>query len=101
MEFRPDEFYPISYLAKRLSRTTQTIRKWEKAGVIPIAIFRYGNKRMYHKQQVELICKLAKECDIDSKDAEKLKVFSIAVSSGLSILNKTLIKECEEYDNDE
>ena len=62
--------YPISVLAQRLTkalkdeRTTQTLRKWEVKGVIPPAIFRAGQKRLYAKEQIDCICKIAKECNI-------------------------------------
>lgn len=32
--------YPISTLAEELGRTSQTIRKWEVAGVLPRPIFK-------------------------------------------------------------
>ena len=62
--------YPISYVAESIeeelgeARTTQTIRKWEMAGIIPPAKFRVGGKRLYHQDQVDVICECAKEVGI-------------------------------------
>ena len=89
--------YPISYLAKRLSeelgdeRTTQTIRKWERAGVIPPAIFRVGGKRLYHKKQVDVICKCAKEAGIRQGVSLALTDFSVKVWEQMREVNKKLL----------
>lgn len=89
--------YPISVLAKRLSkalgdeRTTQTIRKWEKNGVIPPAIFRVGQKRLYAKEQMEVICRVAKECGIRQGVAISLTNFSVRVFEEMKEVNNKLI----------
>lgn len=57
--------FPISELAKALGRTTQTVRKWETNKVIPKAVFRDSSKRrLYSKEQIELIVVIADEEDI-------------------------------------
>lgn len=89
--------YPISYLAKQLSdelgdeRTTQTIRKWERAGVIPPAIFRVGGKRLYHKKQIEIICKCAKDAGIRQGVSLAMTDFSVKVWEQMRELNKKLL----------
>lgn len=86
--------YPISVLAKELSealgdvRTTQTIRKWENNKVIPPAIFRVGDKRLYSMEQIQAICKVAKECGIKRGHALALTNFSSLVWEELRVINK-------------
>lgn len=50
------EMYTIGELAQRLDRQRQTLRKWEKQGIIPQAIYRSGaDRRLYTKNQIEAI----------------------------------------------
>lgn len=89
--------YPISVLAKNLSealgdeRTTQTIRKWEVQGIIPPAIFRAGQKRLYTREQIDAICKIAKECNIRQGVSLSLTSFSVRVYAELKEINKKLL----------
>lgn len=91
--------YPISVLAERLSkaikepRTTQTIRKWElaKNGVLPPAIFRVKGKRLYAEEQIETICRVAKECKIKQGSATAMINFSERVKEELIKVNKKLL----------
>lgn len=61
--------YPIARLVQELDkvgipRKAQTLRKWENKGVTPPAFFRFGQKRLYSKEQIEVYCRVAKECDL-------------------------------------
>lgn len=48
--------YPIGALCEKLERQTQTVRKWEKRGVIPEPQFRSKTgKRLYTWEQIEAI----------------------------------------------
>lgn len=91
------KLYPISYLAKELSkalgdtRTTQTIRKWERSGVIPPAIFRVGGKRLYHKKQINTICKCADEAGIRQGVSLSMTDFSKEVWEQMKKVNKDLL----------
>ena len=50
------EMYTIGELAQRLDRQRQTLRKWEKQGIIPQAIYRSGaDRRLYTRNQIEAI----------------------------------------------
>ena len=86
--------YPISVLAKELSealgdtRTTQTIRKWENNKIIPPALFRVGDKRLYSQEQIDAICRVAKECDIKRGYALVFTNFSTRVWEELRIINR-------------
>ena len=79
------KLFPIGKISQALTdagfpRSTQTIRKWEQTGIIPQAIFKIGkdNKRLYSIEQIELIVKVAEQCNIrqgapiDSTDFSKI-----------------------------
>lgn len=89
--------YPISVLAKSLSdalgdeRTTQTIRKWEVQGIIPPAIFRVGQKRLYAQEQIDIICNIAKECNIRQGVSLSLTNFSVRVFEEMRAINRKLL----------
>jgi len=52
----PVRMYTAGQLARRLGRKTQTVRVWEKRGIIPEAIYRSTSKdRLYTELQVKLI----------------------------------------------
>jgi len=61
------EFFTIGQLAEALGRKPVTLRKWEREGIIPKATFRapsehvQGVRRLYSREQVEGIVKIAKE----------------------------------------
>lgn len=59
------EMFPIGELSRQLDRQRQTIRKWEKAGIIPQAVYRSGaDRRLYTRRQIEAIVKVVREYDI-------------------------------------
>jgi hypothetical protein len=56
------EMYSIGELAQLLDRQSQTVRKWERYGVIPETKFRnQSGRRLYSKDQVEAVVKIARE----------------------------------------
>lgn len=89
--------YPVSKLASELSkalgctRTTQTVRKWEVKGVLPPAMFRIANNRMYSMEQIKLICKIAKEEQIKQGCSESMARFSERASAELRKINKNFM----------
>ena len=57
------ELYSIGELAFRVGRTTEIVRKWEIAGIIPPTCFHDRNGcRMYTLEQINLIVDTATEC---------------------------------------
>lgn len=92
------KLYPINVLAEALTktldkpRTTQTIRKWEKTGVIPPATFRKNKTyRLYAQEQIDCICKVAKECKISQGNAVSMTNFSMRLREELKIVNDKLL----------
>ena len=83
------ELYPISVLAEELGRTSQTIRKWEVAGILPNSIFKDKNgRRMYSKEQIETIVRVAEECNIRQGYSVSNTSFPSKVYEALEELNK-------------
>lgn len=62
---RTVDLYSIGELAFRIGRTTDTVRKWEIAGIIPATCFhnKYGC-RLYTLEQINMIVDTATECRI-------------------------------------
>lgn len=59
------ELYTIGELADRLDRQRQTLRKWEKQGIIPQATYRSGsNRRLYSLNQISAIVSTVEEFQI-------------------------------------
>lgn len=87
------DLYYISALADALGRTTQTIRKWEIAGVIPNSCFRdKGKNRLYTKEQIDIIVEIAEECYIKQGSSIADTSFSKKVHKALEEHNKRYIK---------
>ena len=63
----PTEFFTVGQLARALGRESVTIRKWERLGIIPRAIYQVpgkdgderGRRRLYTRAQVEGIIIIA------------------------------------------
>lgn len=76
------ELFYIGTLANALGRTTNTIRKWEIAGVIPDPCFQDANgRRLYSQEQIDAIVRCA----------EKAKI-----KQGLSIANTSFSQWCHK-----
>lgn len=94
--------YPIATLAEKLSealgseRTTQTVRKWEKKGVTPPALFRVAGKRMYSMEQIKCICKVAKEEDIKQGCSVSMAKFSNRVIEELKQINSDFVERAKK-----
>ena len=58
--------YSISTLADRLGRTSQTVRKWEIAGIIPPTPFKINGRRFYSEEHIQVI--------VDSAEKSKIKL---------------------------
>ena len=89
---RQIELFYISTLAYELGRTTNTVRKWEIAGVIPDPLFKDKNgRRLYSKEQIDVIV----QCAIDSKIKQGLSLnntsFEAKVHRRLKKLNATYL----------
>ncbi len=61
------EFFPIGAFAQAINRTAATLRKWEELGTLPKTPYftpspdRRGRRRMYSRDMVEGVIRIAKE----------------------------------------
>ena len=91
--------YPISKLSQALTdagypRDTQILRKWERWGTIPPAIFHTGvkkKKRLFSEEQINMFVAVAKHCDI--KQGKSIKNFSELIWLNLGELNDKIMGE--------
>ena len=84
--------YTAGQLAKRLGRKTQTMRVWERKGIIPEALYRNASKdRLYTELQVRLIVK--------AYDRAEREFGEVAVSNriGQTNFSDLVFKIWEEY----
>jgi DNA-binding transcriptional MerR regulator len=87
------KLFPIAKLSQAMTdadipRDTQTLRKWELAGILPKAIFRKGHKRLYSAEQIKCIVRIAKECNIRRGFSIEQTDFVTKVAEELGTLNK-------------
>ncbi|MCC3766026.1 MerR family transcriptional regulator [Streptomyces sp. UNOC14_S4] len=74
------EFFTIGQLANALNRSPVTIRKWETSGIIPIPTFvirgktERGNRRLYTREQVEGMLRIADEEGILHHEGEGIHI---------------------------
>ena len=95
------KLFPIAKLSQALTdadipRDTQTLRKWETKGIIPPAIFRGGNKRLYSLPQIECIVSVAKECNIKKGVSISQTDFVTRVWEELEKLNSDYISRMKQ-----
>lgn len=55
------ELYTIGHVAKILRKSVETIRAWERQKVIPRAMFKSKNVRLYHPDEVEAMRKVIRK----------------------------------------
>lgn len=85
------ELFYIGTLATALGRTTNAIRKWEIAGVIPDPCFRDENgRRLYTQEQIDAIVRCAERAKIKQG-------LSIADTSFSTWVHKELAELREKY----
>lgn len=88
------ELYYIGTLATALGRKTDTIRKWEIAGVIPDPFFKDSNgRRLYSKEQIQVIVSCAERAKIKQGASIARTSFSKWCHEGLEELRKKYVGE--------
>jgi hypothetical protein len=74
------EFFGVGDLARALHRDAVTMRKWEANGVIPKATYvisgktANGNRRLYTREQIEVIVSIAKEEGLFDGDPRGIRI---------------------------
>lgn len=64
------ELYTIGELADRLDRQRQTLRKWEREGIIPQAQYRSKTgRRLYSKEQIQAVVEIVDKYNLKQGQA--------------------------------
>lgn len=83
------ELFYIGALASALGRSTNAIRKWEIAGVIPDPCFRdEQGRRLYSQEQIDVIVQCAERAQIKQGLSIANTSFSTWVHKELAILRE-------------
>lgn len=83
------ELFYIGALASALGRSTNAIRKWEIAGVIPDPCFRdEQGRRLYSQEQIDVIVQCAEKAQIKQGLSIANTSFSTWVHKELAILRE-------------
>ena len=81
--------YYIGALASALGRTTNAIRKWEVAGVIPDSCFRDENgRRLYSQEQIDAVVRCAEKAHIKQGQSIANTSFSKWVHQELALIKE-------------
>ena len=99
------KLYNIGTLAYAVGRDTQTIRKWEIAGILPPTPFRVGGKRMYSKEHIDAVVDSATRSKIKNGSSIAQTQFSQRLYRNFEKINKMFFGETysdkEENNNEE
>lgn len=93
------QVYALKFLAARLHRATETIRRWEITKFIPKPIFKtHDGCRWYTIDEVEVYTRLYSEEADNLKNGKKFSntKFSERCFCEIAVLKKTLFKEIAE-----
>ena len=89
------ETFSIGELARRLNRTSQTVRNWEYDGIIPEALRDPTGRRVYTLEHVEAIVKAANDCKIERGTSLRESGFPQAVRKAFAQINENLMQKQE------
>lgn len=64
------ELYTIGETAKRLKRSVETIRAWERQKIIPKPMYKNKNVRLYHPLEVEAMKKVLRKLGKGAKKVD-------------------------------
>lgn len=58
---REQELYTIGEVARRLKKSVETIRAWERQQIIPKPLYKSKNVRLYHPDEVDVMKKVIRK----------------------------------------
>jgi len=85
--------FPIGELARRMNRSPQTIRKWEREGIIPEALRDPTGRRVYLESHIEAIVRAANDCKIEPGQPITASGFPAQVKEAFGHILKQLNEE--------
>lgn len=93
------ELFFIGTLAFSLGRASDTLRKWEIAGILPDTCFRDKmGQRLYSKEQIDVVVKAATECKISQGKPIRKTLFTKMCFDGFEALKVEYKKKSEVKD---
>lgn len=90
----PVKMYFVGTLAKRLGRCSESVRGWERKGIIPRTWFtdKFG-KRLYTEEMIAAIVKCAEDNQIVRGSSLRLSAFSIDCHKAFEELHAKYFEE--------
>ena len=88
------ELFPVGVLATAVGRTSQAIRKWEVAGIIPPSFFKdKSGKRLYTQEQIDIISGCAERAHISQGKSISRTSFKKWVHEDMEKLRKKYVRK--------
>lgn len=88
------EMFTIGEVAGKLDRESQTLRKWEANGIIPRTKFQNkAGRRLYTKEQVEALTRIAEEEGISQGVDFKATKFSKRIHEAFTQIEQTILAQ--------
>lgn len=88
--------FNIGTVAEAIGRTSQTIRKWEVAGVIPETPFKQSGRRLYSKEHIDAIVDCAEKAHLAPGKNISTTNFSNRLYKEFQRINDLFFKEEKE-----
>src|SRR4051794_31270813 len=87
---KEEELYTIGQLSKMIKRSIETIRVWEREQIIPKAMYKRNNIRLYHPLEVEAMKKVVrKQGRRSDKDELRKAMWDAIQTARREILNES------------
>lgn len=84
------EVFTIGVLAYKLGRSPQTVRKWERDGMIPTPLRDPAGRRVYLEEHIDAIVRVANECKIRPGESMADTGFPAKVKSAFDFIRKKI-----------
>lgn len=97
---RSTTLYNIQVAGDAIGRTSQTIRKWEVAGIIPPTPFKIQGKRLYSQEHIDALVKCAEEAKLKTGVKIKDTSFSKRLYKEFDKINEMFFKIPEGENKD-
>lgn len=82
------EVFTIGVLAYKLGRSAQTVRKWERDGMIPTPLRDPAGRRVYLEEHIDAIVRIANECRIRPGESIADSGFPTKVRAAFDFIRK-------------
>lgn len=84
------EVFTIGVLAYKIGRSPQTVRKWERDGMIPAPLRDPAGRRVYLEDHIDAIVRITNECRIRPGDSIVDTGFPVKVKAAFDFIKKKI-----------